>query len=905
MSGELAATLQRWLERFATPWYRPRRLRMFRDYTNLSANDNLPQSLRRALSDSRWLVLLASPRAAHSRWVNDEVAWWRENRRSERVCVALTSGELAWDDEARDWNWEVTDALPPAARGMFAEQPLWVDLRQVTSAKLDRSNVDLRNKVAQIAAPLHGVDKDTIVGEHIVLERRARLQRRGGVTGLALLLVAALIAAYLAVGNAQEAQAQSRIAQARALAAAADANRDTNLDVAQLLAVEAYRMDPSAETRTALLRAVTASPHLVRYLQADSDVQRVAGSADRKFLVAGTKSGHVLRWDTKTYTTQVVARLGRPVTGLAMSAAGDTVVATDGSTALLWTGKGAARKIPAGSKPSLVGVSPSGRSVVTWDESGEIALFDGGLQRRAREWTKDDWQDLAVPSDRELVLFEGANGTWERRGIPALARDGSASVGFGTANYAYAFSPGGGSFTYSNGDTWLPLWNTGVPTGGLDDHKAEATSRGPRPTALAISHNGRRVATATSGSIVISEVTPAGKQRAEAREISAAGAVNRDALSFVGDTEHVISASGKRVAFWDLSQPSRITERADIAFGPPCNACTEPWLTVGPDQETVAVSDVSGLWVTVHAPAFSHSYESEELTPQYGPPVFGNDGRTLVVPLLANGGAEVRAVSAGVPLRETWPASHPAGAVKAASLSLDRKRFVTVTDTDVVLVRDAANGRVLREIPAPEGSGQPFEQLYVRTAAIDPTASRAAIVTESGVRLVDIERGTAQEISLPGAMEVQFAGSYLAVQQEAGRSIRLWNLRDRRFERTVGDDRELEGAFAISGDGSLLAQRLRDDSVAITNIENDETVGTLDLGAPYLAAASALAFTGDNRTLYVAVEGSGDIGELQRWSLAPATWGNTACASSGRDLSRSEWRKYVGTTPPPDLRCRR
>ena len=187
-SGPIAAALQRWLERFATPWYKRRSLRIFRDATSLSAGD-LGGNLIRAMGRSRWFILLASPQAAASPWVNKEVAWWRANRSPERAIVVLTAGRLAWDDDTGDWDHELTDAVPPAARGMFPAEPLWIDLtRASSSGGVDGTDPELQGIVGRIAAPLRGVDKDALVGEHITLLRRARRQRTGGMIALALLL---------------------------------------------------------------------------------------------------------------------------------------------------------------------------------------------------------------------------------------------------------------------------------------------------------------------------------------------------------------------------------------------------------------------------------------------------------------------------------------------------------------------------------------------------------------------------------------------------------------------------------------------------------------------------------------------------------------------------------------------
>jgi hypothetical protein len=62
-------------------WYRRRALRVFRDDTSLSATPHLWPTIEQALGESRFLILLASPEAAASQWVNKEVDWWLAHRR--------------------------------------------------------------------------------------------------------------------------------------------------------------------------------------------------------------------------------------------------------------------------------------------------------------------------------------------------------------------------------------------------------------------------------------------------------------------------------------------------------------------------------------------------------------------------------------------------------------------------------------------------------------------------------------------------------------------------------------------------------------------------------------------------------------------------------------------------------
>jgi hypothetical protein len=73
--GLLAPRLQSGLQRFAKPWWKRRAVRIFRDESSLSANPHLWSSITDALDSSAWFVLLLSPDAVRSEWVNQEIAY--------------------------------------------------------------------------------------------------------------------------------------------------------------------------------------------------------------------------------------------------------------------------------------------------------------------------------------------------------------------------------------------------------------------------------------------------------------------------------------------------------------------------------------------------------------------------------------------------------------------------------------------------------------------------------------------------------------------------------------------------------------------------------------------------------------------------------------------------------------
>jgi len=78
-------------------------LRVFRDDTSLSATPHLWPTIEQALGQSRFLILLASPEAAASSWVSKEVAYWLEAKSADTLLIALTDGELAWDNAIGDF----------------------------------------------------------------------------------------------------------------------------------------------------------------------------------------------------------------------------------------------------------------------------------------------------------------------------------------------------------------------------------------------------------------------------------------------------------------------------------------------------------------------------------------------------------------------------------------------------------------------------------------------------------------------------------------------------------------------------------------------------------------------------------------------------------------------------------
>ena len=305
-----------------------------------------------------------------------EVKWWREKRGTATICIAVTDGELRWDDTANDFDWEDTTALSrEVLERAFDSEPAWIDLRSFTSAvsvkrrgllrRFARSLTDprLQDATASLIAQIKDVPKDTLIGEHL---RRSRQLTRAVVSTLLILvlfLAASVAAASIAVVQRDRAVRQGTVSEAGLLAAMAESLVGSKLDLAELFATEAYKLDPDAQTRAALFQVVTADPYLVRYLQATGTVSAVAGSLHGTTAVAGTVGGDVLSWDLAGFKRVLVAKLPGAVSSVAVSADGGTIAAADASQARIWVRGRGARSVPIPARWTVyaAAVSPSGR----------------------------------------------------------------------------------------------------------------------------------------------------------------------------------------------------------------------------------------------------------------------------------------------------------------------------------------------------------------------------------------------------------------------------------------------------------------------------------------------------------------------------------------------------------------
>jgi WD40 repeat protein len=236
------------LKAYAKPVLRPP-IRIFRDEKHLAPGIDLPGLILSALRGSEFLVLLASPEAAQSPWVHDEVDYWCSTlARPDKMIVILIAGTIAYDARTKTLDWEHTNALPRVLQKYILQVPYYVDLRRI--ATVDEPSLqdpDFRHAINGIVARFRGIDPNEMIGEEVLQHRRTQRIRNAAIAALGLLTLALGAAAYLANDQReqaaqQEREARNRLAEQRAFGAFVDWDADPVK--AFLQADSAFRLIP-------------------------------------------------------------------------------------------------------------------------------------------------------------------------------------------------------------------------------------------------------------------------------------------------------------------------------------------------------------------------------------------------------------------------------------------------------------------------------------------------------------------------------------------------------------------------------------------------------------------------------------------------------------------------------------
>lgn len=123
---------------------------IFRDVAELTAHHSLSEKIREAVKSSRFLILLCSPAAKKSHWVNEEIKLFRKLHGEAAILAVIVKGK--------------PDTAFPPALTEGGREPLAADMTSKEGFKFG---------VAQLAASMLGVGLDTLLQRD---QRRRRLR---------------------------------------------------------------------------------------------------------------------------------------------------------------------------------------------------------------------------------------------------------------------------------------------------------------------------------------------------------------------------------------------------------------------------------------------------------------------------------------------------------------------------------------------------------------------------------------------------------------------------------------------------------------------------------------------------------------------------------------------------------
>jgi tetratricopeptide (TPR) repeat protein len=220
----------RWLHRSIEGYRLPARLRetavdlgrrdgrlapVFLDREDLPSSTDLAESVRIALAESDAMIVVCSPHAARSRWVDEEIRLFKAMGRDHRIMCLVVGGEPRAAEKGLPAEQE---CLPPALRyvvdadGVVTDRPAPEPL----AADLRRGGDTRRDAKLKLVAGLLGTGLDEL-RQRDQMRRQRQLVAVGAASTIGCIAFAGL--AFSAFMQRNEAERQRRLAEQKSLTA--------------------------------------------------------------------------------------------------------------------------------------------------------------------------------------------------------------------------------------------------------------------------------------------------------------------------------------------------------------------------------------------------------------------------------------------------------------------------------------------------------------------------------------------------------------------------------------------------------------------------------------------------------------------------------------------------------------
>jgi WD40 repeat protein len=917
------------------------------DWKSIPKTVDWEQEIYRGIEEADAFLFMVSPDSVQSEMCNKEIAHAVKNEKRIIPIVIRDADEKNIPTVVKKLNWifcreeqdNFTTAVGQIREAIHTDYE-WLKLhtklqikaleweRRKDASRLLRGK-ELREADDQLAkiSGQQNPQPTPLQREYVLFSRRhEELQRRQIISGLSLgllLMVALSIFAWIQRNNALAAKAkieqQNKVALSRQLAAQAITLESGRYDLALLLAVQAYRTDPTLESQAALLGVLEYNPYFQTYLKHNiigtnisveysSDGQLLASSACTGVVDKKCQQTEINIWDVnegKLATEPFF--IDRLATLRAISPDGQYLALiindSDGNYVVLWSMS--EQKVVKRFDHNANGLvfTPDGKNMITVGFDGRINIWNIDTGQRIGQpliGHQSFVLAVAIDSTGNILATGGDDGIILLWDLPSRTLIGSPIYPGAHPIEHLAFSPDGQqlvSVSSANKSTIetgsLTLWdiNTRTLRYSQDLNGFYGAVFSPQDDILAY---------ANLNKIIVLDLVNLENQIVLEGQLS----TTIFDLAFSPDGHSLVSSNMQGdVILWDLSSSHRlrylIGNKTDdwvtsIDFVPDTQSFATTWLY----NSAVDFWDVtSGQHVDVFGSVATGGGRSLSFSP---------DGK-----LLATGGDNQTVLLWDIAQKRTIgsPLTGHTSSVTGLAFSPDGKYLVSSAFGDAeIRLWDVEEYALVKTFNASD-----FADNKIVSVVFSPDGkSFAACGISDNIIIWEVDTARKRVLPISGlgsctALEYSPDGSMIAVNSLMTGNVIVVKISDGTIvaELNLNNASGMATGFVFSPDGVRLVAAFCADyeagcqqgTLTFWDVSTFQSLGQLPLGA--VRQTGALDISPDNQVLV-----TGDnSGQVVAWDVSLSSWLYRACKIANRNLSLDEWEQYIGNDHPYALTC--